>query len=213
MRADRLTLVVVALLATPLIARGDVINGDFEDDLNGWSIESGSFGALPDYTGNHWAVSSTGGRLRQTFDLPPAALTLSFRYLYNQYGTGGGAPPDFLNFYFMDPDTLENLIPPPEGLEDWIVFLGQDNTGLYAVNTDYVTVTDPDADGGRYVTIALTHLPPQQSARLEFGSFEFDDGQDSLLAVDDVLVTVPEPASAILLTLCTWPVCRRQRPR
>ena len=208
---------LVILLASMVIAgvaEADIVNGDFEDGLNGWSVESGEFAAVTDAAGNHWAMSQTGGRLRQGFDLPLGAQALTFRYFYHQTGSGGGSgPQDFLNFYLQDPDTLANLIPPPEGFEGFPLFLGQDHLGLYAFNPEYVSVTEPDDEWVRFVTVDLAHLPPQQSARLEFGSFEFDDGRDSRLAIDDVVVVVPEPASIMVLTFGALFVARSHRRR
>lgn len=191
-------------------ARATIINGDFEDGLNGWSIESGTFVAAPDLTGNHFAVSSQGGRLRQVFDLPPGAQTLTFRYLYHQSGPGGGCCPfDFLNFYLLDPLTFDNLIPPAPGFELAALFLGQDHTGVYAANPDFVSVTGPDDDGLRYVNVHLAHLPSQQNVYLEFGSFEFDDGRDSLLAIDDVVVSVPDARAGLAIAILALLVTRR----
>ena len=207
-------IVVLVFLIGATAAPAGIVNGDFEDGLTGWSVESGEFSAVADYTGNHWAISYFGGRLRQTFELPLGAMELSFRYVFSQTGPGGGGYLfDYINFFLCDPDTSESLIPPAEGFEGLPLFLGQDHMEIYAVNPEYVAVSDPDENGTRYVTISLTHLPPLQSAYIEFGLFEFDDGRDTLLAVDDVVVTIPEPGGAILLALGFVVVARRQHLR
>ena len=185
-RESWLVVVLVFLIGTPAAYAG-VVNGDFEDGLAGWSVESGDFGAVVDYTGNHWALSHYGGRLRQTFEMPLDAMELSFRYIFSQTGPGGGGPlADYINFFLCAPGTSESLIPPADGFEGLPLFLGQDHMEIYAVNAEYVTVSDPDENETRYITISLAHLPPLQSAYIEFGMLDFDDDRSTLLAVDDV---------------------------
>ena len=200
-RTSWLTVAFVILFGATLASAG-IINGDFEDGLNGWSIESGEFSAFADYTGNHWALSHYGGRLRQTFQMPLGAAELSFRYVFSQSGEGGGGPlVDYINFFLCDSATSERLIPPAEGFEGLPLFLGQDHVEIYAVNPEYVTVSVPDENDTRYVTLSLAHVPPLQDAYLEFGFMEYDDGRSTLLAVDDVVITIPEPGGVVLL--CT----------
>ena len=210
MRQFRLIAVLVILSGAAPASAG-IVNGDFEDGLTGWSIMSGEFSAFADYTGNHWALSHYGGRLRQTFQMPLGAAELSFRYVFSQSGAGGGGPlVDYINFFLCDPATSESLIPPAEGFEGLPLYLGQDHREIYAVNPEYVTVGAPDENDARRVTLSLTHLPPLQNAYLEFGFMEYDDGRSTLLAVDDVVLTIPEPSGVVLLTFGLVSMARRR---
>jgi hypothetical protein len=205
-------IIAVALLAPS--TRADLINGNFENGLTGWTVDSGTWAAPVDNTGNHWAATLTGGLLWQSFTLPAGAQALSLRYGYGQSGPGGGSGwPDHINFYLLDAVSNANLIPPLPGEESAAAYLGQDWRGLYAVNPAYVTVTPPDADEIRHVTVSLTHVPAGQEVLVAFGSFEYaGDGRDSYLMVDDVSVTVPEPATLLMAALGAAALRRARRP-
>jgi hypothetical protein len=196
---------IVALLATGAAARATIINGDFEDGLTGWTVVDGNWIVLPGSGGQHFAVSDVGGFIQQDFLIPAGAQTLELDYALIQSGPGGTqGPTDFVSMYLVDPGTADSLIPPAAGFEFTNLFLNETQNGVGAVNPDYVTITFGGGANPDHVSVDLSHLITGQAARIAFQfSDNLHDQLDSLLAVDNVLITVPEPGCGCLALLAS----------
>ena len=156
-------------------------------------------------------------RIYQVFNIPPLAQTASFRYLLlwseettpsasatnpdatggpryrtdltTQGGTVAGFPNDSFSAFLLDPVTLTRLLPPlGEPPMDFDDFFFADNTGLIDSNGQYVSISEPDSDGIRTVTLDISSLPSGLSVRLEFGLAGGPDGLATIAILDDIVI-------------------------
>jgi len=190
--------VFVGVFATDVSA--ELVNGDFENGLTGWDV-SGDVHWLETPEGNGVAVFGDGlSWIQQEFAIPLGARTLSFLYvMHSAEGQPDTSPfQDTFNALLLDPVTGERLLPPPDEPPLSPAFFSYDREAGPSFDTDFVTLGDPDPDGVRLVTLDVSSLPPAQQALLHFQFLEEDDGYASLVGLDDVVITVPEPSAAFL---------------
>ena len=191
-----LSFVMVWCLAQPAVA-GDLINGDFEDGLSGWTTHGPVSTVGID---DHWAYFQENPAgfttdLYQVFNLPSFPGELSFLYLLWAYGGPSSGPPETLGVYVLDPDTLLPLL--PVSLEEAVSVLNVGIDGNINYDPDVVTVTEPDEDGVRLVTVDLSSLPGGREVYLRYTLLSWGDEQTVWLAVDDVVVTGVQPIPTI----------------
>jgi len=205
---SRFTGLAAALLGVAPVALGDVVqNGDFSSGLDHWSTQgSVSTVFLGAPVNTHAAYLPGSGRLWQTFTLPPGALSYSFDYaILHISDPNDSGPPlfDAFNAFILDAATFESIIPAAPGFEGVPAFMIAEQSGLGAVNTDYVTVIEPDLANSQFghVTVNLAALPGPlpSSVRVEFGIAVGDDGFRLDLFIDNVTVVVPAPGGALAL--------------
>ncbi len=202
-------------------AKAQIVNGDFEAGLTGWTT-TGSVIAAPVGAPLHSTVGfiSRAGMMWQTATLPPGTLTYSFQYaMLHLPNPGDSGPPlnDSFNAFILDAATLESVIPPAPGFEGLPTFLIGQQSGLAAVNAAFVTVVEPDLENEMLgtVTVNLAALPGPLPAqvRVEFGVLNGNDGSRLDLLIDNVAITVPgagSGAEAMLVVAMAW-LGRRRR--
>ncbi len=206
--ALRYTRLVPLVLAIAPAASADVVqNGDFSSGLDHWTSQgpvSAVFLGAP--VNSHAAYFPGSGRLWQTFTLPPGAVSYSFDYaIIHVNDPGDTGPPlfDAFNAFILDAATLDSIVPAAPGFEGVPAFMIAQMSGLGAVNTDYVTVVEPDLANSQFghVTVNLAALPQPlpPSVRVEFGIAVGDDGFRLDLIIDNVTVIVPAPGGAMAL--------------
>jgi hypothetical protein len=164
-------------------AEATVVNGDFSDGLNGWTVESGNVsdgGGFALFEEHPTIILST---LKQEFTLPDwSRLLLSFDVKMTAVAGGAYDPfawPDAFTASLLAPVTLEPIIANP-GRTD---FFYMDNTGLLTIGKLTINL-DLGGLGGR-------------NAALYFDLIGSDDGMLTSVSVDNVAI-IPEPCSLLL---------------
>lgn len=176
---------VVAWFGQPTAEATVVVNGDFSDGLNSWTVESGNVsdgGGFALFEEHPTEILST---LKQGFTLPDwSSMFLLFDVKMSATPGGAHDPfawPDAFTASLLDPVTKEPLIANP-GRTDFFYI---DNTGVLTP----ATLT---------VKLNLTGLGLSgRNAALYFDLIGSDDGMLTNIKVDNVEV-IPEPCSLLL---------------
>ncbi|WP_165233651.1 hypothetical protein [Aquisphaera insulae] len=201
------------LLVSAGRVRADVIvNGDFSqatgDPANpfvGWQTTYGD----PPTDGGGFAVftesqTSAFVELEQTIHLTAADAVTGFRFQYKVASSGSATPgtvPD--SFQATLYDAMGNPFPVPSN-PLLPAFYSKDIGGADYFDTTSVSVTAL-ADGWLQVTLFnLSGLSLPQDVTLEFLLNGFDDGQASIVYLDNVealTAAIPEPAALVSLVV------------
>lgn len=176
---------VVVWFGQPTAEATVVVNGDFSNGLNGWTVESGNVsdgGGFALFEEHPVVILST---LKQEFTLPDwPSMQLVFDVKMSAVAGGAYDPfawPDAFTASLLDPVTLDPLICNP-GRTD---FFYMDNTGVLTP----ATLT---------VKLNLTGLGLSgRNAALYFDLIGSYDGMLTNIKVDNVDV-IPEPCSLLL---------------
>jgi len=186
--------------ATLQTARANLIlNGDFSDGLNGWTVESGNVtdgGGFALFEEHPTEILST---LKQGFTLPDwPSLYLVFDVEMSATPGGPSDPfawPDAFTASLLDPVTLDPLVSNP-GRTD---FFYMDNTSsLLTIGTITITTNLTGFDN--------------QDVVLYFDLIGSDDGMLTSAAIDNVHIYVPEPWSVLLwISGAAYCALRRRR--
>ncbi|MCJ7670347.1 MAG: hypothetical protein MUO61_07555 [Dehalococcoidia bacterium] len=175
---------VVAWFGQPTAEASVVINGDFSDGLNGWTVESGNVsdgGGFALFEEHPIDILST---LMQGFTLPNwTSMFLSFDVKMLAVQGGAYDPfawPDAFTASLLDPVTLDPLICNP-GRTDFFYI---DNTNPIITIGTLMLRLDLSGLGGR-------------DAALYFDLIGSDDGMLTSVNVDNVAI-IPEPCSLLL---------------
>jgi hypothetical protein len=161
-----------------------VVNGDFSDGMNGWTVESGNVsdgGGYALFEEHPVEILST---LKQGFTLPDwTSMSLSFDVKMSAVAGGAYDPfawPDAFTASLLDPVTKEPIIANP-GRTDF--FYIDNNNPIITIGTLMLRL-DLSGLGGR-------------NAALYFDLIGSDDGMLTTVTVDNVTV-IPEPCSLLL---------------
>ena len=205
-------LVVGALLGTPGPVRAaTVVNGLFDDGLNGWSNEGAIFttgeqGVLTDQT-------TARTLLWQMVMLPPGSYVVGFDVLPGGLaGVGGtGTLPDtFFATLYLDPDPLTFDPINPVGFTTAVAVADLDLSGITALGAS--ATIGQSSKGFPYLRIIM----PIQVVKGVVAVFELSNlnfvGSDSVVAVDNVTIElIPEPSALALVLPGAWFLLRRRR--
>lgn len=196
----------VLLVVMSLESRADLINGNFDDDLPGWTAEQNYGGD----TSNVWinsdnqAVLSTSEiptgpyvvSLWQWFEVPNLATTLSFEIFFSNTPNTNHSdifPNSFQVSYVDDTSAVYDAF-----------FMGVDQNGFYDNNFNTLLTPSPleelVGDWFRYTT-SITNLA-RRSGTLYFDLFDMDADCYSTAKVDNVIITsapIPEPSTLVLM--------------
>jgi len=177
---------VVVWFGQPTAEATVVINGDFSNGLNGWTVESGNVSDGGGYALFQEHPTQILSTLKQEFALPDwSSMQLVFDVKMS--ATPGGvhdpfAWPDAFTASLLDPATKDPLIANP-GRTD---FFYMDNTGVLTPATLTVRLNLTGLDLG------------SRNAALYFDLIGNDDGMLTSVNVDNVAV-IPEPTTLILI--------------
>lgn len=167
-----------------------IVNGDFSDGLNGWTVDSGNVsdgGGFALFEEHPTLILST---LFQEFTLPTGVQSLSFDVTLSAVAGGVSDPFAFSDSFtasLLDPVTLDPLIANP-GFSD---FYFQDNTGF----EDTIASVS-----GNHITLDLFGLGLDGlDAALYFDLIGSDDGFLTSVSIDNVQVSVIPVPGALLL--------------
>jgi hypothetical protein len=188
-----------------------VVNGLFDDGLNGWSsvgsiFTTGAQGVLTDQT-------TARTLLWQMVMLPPGTYIFGFDVLPGGLaGVGGpGTLPDtFFATLFLDPDPLTFDPIQPIGFTTALAVADLDLSGITALAA--TATTGPSAKGLPYLRITM----PIQVVKGVVAVFELSDlnfaSSDSVVAVDNVTIElIPEPTVPFLCLPVALFMLRRRR--
>lgn len=178
----------------------DLLNGNFDDGLNGWTVE-GDVSIATTAGGESFARFQENGvgarsRIQRTFDLPADPDVLSFRYQLttsSQERTSKVAPDSFAVFLTAASDPQTRLVVPPSSDPDFSrAYYYADGDGVGLFDSQYVTVTDGPQGAWTTVTLDVSGLAGSLSVHLEFALLTGDNDITTVLAIDDAYTTCPE---------------------
>jgi hypothetical protein len=203
----------ICLVATASSAGAAVTNGDFEDGLNGWTTTPGGWTTIePPPGGNHLAITDSGGQLSQIFNIPAGAQRLEFDFKFFNNGMNPNEPlSDSVSFALEDPSTGDSLVPPIAGLEIIPIFFNHTASGFISFNPASVTYTPAGPNDPDRISLDISHLSAGQNADIVFRHLNFNDGLSSFLVLDNVVVTVPEPGTGLMVMAGVFVFARRRR--
>lgn len=208
MNTRRALLSVACTLLVCAVARADLNNPDFESQLDGWTIASGSVAHSGDPQGGFASfmeasfAGPAASSLYQDFTIGALDETISFEYSLLPFGSHEPQVlPDAFTARLIDPGTLQPLVSTP-GVSD---FFYHDARGIpQSIDFDSAIVTlssDASRTGWSTVMLNVRSLAPGTSARLQFDLLGTGlmDGQLTFAGVDNLGVRViPAPSAAVL---------------
>lgn len=175
---------VVVWFGQPTAEADVVVNGDFSDGLNDWTVESGNVsdgGGYALFEEHPVEILST---LKQEFTLPDwSSMSLSFDVKMSAVAGGAYDPfawPDAFTASLLDPATKNPLIANP-GRTDF----------FYIDNTNPIITI-----GTLMLRLDLSGLAGRNAA-LYFDLIGSDDGMLTSVRIDNVAI-IPEPCSLLL---------------
>ncbi len=176
-------------------------NGDFDNQLTGWS-DVGDVAIVTGTGSNNFAVLSEPGdggrsRIAQNFTLanPPGWLSFRYRLSYGPSTRQSTVPPDALMAFLRDgngdPLVVAAGDPPAFSKAFSKAFFYTDSDGKLLFNSSYVQITGPDGDDAYTAVMNLVSLTAGTTVSLEFGLASGNNTQTTHAIIDDIRTDCP----------------------